>query len=472
MALFLGCPLAASAQEAPVEAARGELAPQRHARLVRIPLPIRGTVDTQVRRVLDQILSSFPPGQGRPIVVLEFWPPADGKGDSSEFGRALDLARFLASSRLSGVRTVAYVPKTIRGHAVLVALACEEIIVHPDAQIGAAGIDESNIDPTVRRGYSEIADRRRTIPSAVALGMLDPALHVQRVTTTTGTRHILSDDVAELQRTTTVQSIDTVFPAGEVGLLSGDRLRLEYNFASHLASDRQELAAALDVPAGELEIDPSLGGRWLAIRVDLHGAVTPTAVNRVMRGIEDRLRQAAINFICLSIESPGGSPQQSIRLANFLADLDATKVRTVAYVTGEARADASIVALACDQLVMHPDAVLGGVGAHQLDSEEVELVSLTIREIMAEKSRPWSLPTAMIDPLLAVHRFKLAESTTTEFFCEEELREQPDPERWEKQEEISSGAEVLRLDGARGRRATSSPICRRGFRRISPAVPT
>jgi membrane-bound serine protease (ClpP class) len=97
----------------------------RFARLVRIPLPIRGTVDTQVRLVLEQILSSVPDSEARPIVVLEFWPPPDGQGDSSEFGRSLDLARFLASPRTSGVRTVAYVPKTIRGHAVLVALACE-----------------------------------------------------------------------------------------------------------------------------------------------------------------------------------------------------------------------------------------------------------------------------------------------------------------------------------------------------------
>ena len=58
----------------------------------------------------------------------------------------------------------------------LVALACEEIVMAPDAEIGDAGIDEpaqEAIDPTVRSGYSQIADRRRTIPTAVAIGMLD-----------------------------------------------------------------------------------------------------------------------------------------------------------------------------------------------------------------------------------------------------------------------------------------------------------
>ena len=140
-----------------------------YARLIRIPLPIEGTVDTRVKRVLQQVLDGAPESNTRPIVVLEFWPPENGSGDSSEFGRSLDLARYLASSKTSGARIVGYVPRTIRGHAVLVALACEELIVHPDAKIGAAGIQEASIDPTVRQGYEEIASRRRTIPAPVAL---------------------------------------------------------------------------------------------------------------------------------------------------------------------------------------------------------------------------------------------------------------------------------------------------------------
>lgn len=420
---------------------------QPYARLVRVPLPIEGTVDTRVRRVLDQIIANAPKSTERPIVVLEFWPPMDGNGDSSEFGRSLDLARYLASSKTNGVRTVAYIPKTTKGHAVLVALACEQIIMHPDAKLGAAGINEDSIDPTVRRGYSEIADRRRTIPSAVALGMLDPELQVQRVTTAMGVRYSLTEDVPEIQQTTTVQAIDTIIPAGEEGLLAGDKLRLDFGFVSHLAQDRQELASSLEVPPSDLEIDPSFGGEWSAVRVDLSGPMNAVIVNQVMSSIEDRMQRDPVNFICVAIDSPGGSMAESLRLASFLAELDSTKTRTVAYVRREALADASIVALACDQLVMHPEAVLGGSGAREPNEDDIRLARLSLEEIADSNSKNWSLSAAMVDPQLEVHRYQLAESTVTDFFCEEELEQQRDPTRWQKKEEISPASEVLQLNG-------------------------
>lgn len=435
------------------------------ARLVQIPLPIRGLVDTQVRRGVEQVLDSVRNAETpeRPIVVLEFATSAGDEGTNSEFGRSLDLARFLASPRMSGVRTVAYVPQTIQGHAVLVALACEEIVMHPDALIGAAGIFERNIDPTVRQGYSEIANRRRTIPAIVAEGMLDASLHVQRVTTDTGTRYVLAADVPKIQRESTVRSIDTVIPAGEVGLLSADKLRLEYNFISHLARDRQQLAAVLNVSPRDLEIDPSMGGTWKAIRLELMGEVTAVAVERVMRGIEDRLRRDAVNFLCLAIDSRGGSLEESIRLANYLAGLDATKIRTVGYVANEARADAAIIALACDQLVLHEDAVLGGSGAWELDQNETNLARRAIQGIMSNKSRSWSLPAATIDPQLEVHRYDLAGTTVKAFFTEEERQRQRDPASWQRGELVSEQGRILEVSGLEARELGLARVTVRDF---------
>ncbi len=445
-------------QEIPAESADVENAldqadlaspsPPPFARVVRVNLPIKGTIDTQVRQMFDQIISTIPADANeRPIVVLEFWPPADGQGDNSEFGRSLDLARYLASTKTAGVRTVAYIPKTIKGHAVLVALATEQIIMHPDAQIGAAGIDEETIDPTVRRGYIEIADRRRTIPSAVALGMLDPSLQIQRVNTGNGVRYAASSDVAEIQRTMNVQSIDTVIPAGQVGLLSADKLRLDYGFISHLVEDRQELAAALGVPASDLEIDPSFGGKWTAARIDIDGPISAVTVNRIISGIDDRLQRDPVNFLAIVIDSPGGNAQESIRLANYLADIDSGKVRTVAYVTDQALADAGLIALACDQLVMSVDARLGGDGARVIDSDDVELAKLAIQELASSKNKSWSLAAAMIDPDLEVHQYQLADSAVRDIFCDEELQSQADPDRWERGEQISPAGDVLQLTG-------------------------
>lgn len=114
--------------------------------------------------------------------IVEFDAPKGQKdfGRGSVFGASHDLANFLSSEELNAVRTVAYLPDAVQGHAVLPVLACQEIIMAEDAKFGAAGIDEKTIAATQRSAYAEIAGRRRTVPVVVALGMLDrsPAIPI------------------------------------------------------------------------------------------------------------------------------------------------------------------------------------------------------------------------------------------------------------------------------------------------------
>ena len=127
--------------------------------------------------------------------------------------------RFLSSRELSVAKTVAYIPKTIKGHAVLVAMACEEIVMAPDAEIGEAGIDEpaeEPIDPTVRSGYQEIANRRKTIPAQVALGMLDKNVEVLKVETEVSPEFVLRSELEEFKKTHTIQSEKVLNRAGQL----------------------------------------------------------------------------------------------------------------------------------------------------------------------------------------------------------------------------------------------------------------
>jgi membrane-bound ClpP family serine protease len=94
-----------------------------------------------------------------------------------------------------------------------------------------------------------------------------------------------------------------------------------------------------------------------------------TGVPPVERAIAD-----GSNFIWLRIESAGGAPEQSLVLANWLSGLDPTSVKTVAYVPREARGDAALVALACDELVMHPGATIGGEGSAAIAGRRVAAV--------------------------------------------------------------------------------------------------
>ena len=421
------------------------------ALLLRVSLPISGTVDEQLRQQIDRFLADRIAGEMRPVLVLEFSSGRDNAGAGSQFERSFALARYLTSQRTSGVRTIAYVPRLLCGHAVLAAIACEEIIMAPDALLGEAGMGEEVIDPTICGAYRNISDRSRTVPAAIALGMVDARLEVFRVETASGTTYVLSDELESFKEKTAVTQIQTVIPAGEFGLFTGSELRLEYGFVSRLADDRSELTRVLELPPRALQPDSlEVTGGWNAIQVRLNGAVDTAAQQRVHRSIEQALREEDVNFVCLWLDSPGGAPAESLNLANYLADLDSSQVRTVAYVPNEARADAALVAYACDELVMHADAILGGPGVYQMSTDQMRDISTALAESLArKKSASWSLMAAMLDPELAVYKYNLAGSKVGQYFCEAELERQTDPARWERgMIEVSRG-ELYRVDGRR-----------------------
>src|SRR5262245_13372134 len=69
----------------------------------------------------------------------------ESRAVSSPFHQILGLARFL-SNDVSSLTTVAYVPETLTGNHVVIALACKEIIMHPDAGLGDIGLGKP-LDP-------------------------------------------------------------------------------------------------------------------------------------------------------------------------------------------------------------------------------------------------------------------------------------------------------------------------------------
>lgn len=425
--------------------------PLQVGRFIRITLPINGQTFQRTLRIVRKAMERAKAEDARLVLIFEFDIPKGQKnlGRGSEFGAALELANFLSSEELNAVRTVAYLPQSIQGHAVLVALACQEIVMAKDASIGAAGIDEKTITPTLRSAYTEVANRRRTVPTAIALGMLDQALEILQVETEVGNEFVTPEGLVKLRKEHATKEPVIVKRAGEAANFTGAEAR-RLSFANYLAADRRELVKALELPPAAIEDDPSLEGGWRPIRVDLKGPIRVDSVDQAQRMIETQVRDREVNFVCLWIDSPGGSVTDALRLADFLAfGLDPSKVRTVAYIPREARADAAIVALACDQLVMHRGAVLGGSGAYEPSAEEIQIVRQTIRKQLApRKGRSWSLMTAMIDPRLNVFRFtRLGDPRDVEYFCEEELSEQLEPRKWEQGAMITTPGVPLKLSG-------------------------
>ncbi|MBU4270753.1 MAG: hypothetical protein KKE86_14795 [Planctomycetes bacterium] len=427
--------------------------PQRIGRFIHVPLPITGQTFERTRRMVRRAIEKAKQENARLVLVFEFDVPKGQKsfGRGSDFGAAHDLASFISSEELSAVRTAAYLPRPIEGHAVLPAIACEEIIMAQSASIGAAGIDEKIITPTQRSAYTEIAGRRRTVPTPLALGMLDRAIKVLRVETEVGPEFVTTEGLEELKKRRAAKQPEVVKRAGEPGVFSGEDAR-RMGFASYLADNRRGVADALELPPTALVDDPSLEGDWRAVRVDLQGPIRSDSVDRAQRMIEDQVRDHNANFVCLWIDSPGGSLVDAMRMANFLAfDLDPGRVRTVAYVPNEALSDAAIVALACDQLVVHPRAKLGGPGAGQPSKEEIDdALQVISKELAPRKGRSWSLMAAMIDPNLNV--FRCTRLGDVEYFSDEELKGQPAPEQWKKETLVTTPGAPLELSGDQAER--------------------
>lgn len=428
-------------EKAPAQnAAEQPVAERRVGRLVRVAEPITDKVAKRVQRIVEAFITECKRNGQWPVLIFEIQP-----GGRTSFGQAYDLARFLSSPALNGATTVAYLPKSISGHSVLVAMACEQIIMGEDAEIGKAGEFETVIEPSVRNAYVEISQRRQTIPADVALAMLDPAVELLQVETDVSREYVLRDRLEALAKEKSFDPPKVLKPKGQPGVFNGTAA-WELGFAKSLASDRIGVAKALGLPREAIEEDPSLDGDWRPVRIDLKGPITAKRTDQIQKQISDQIREQDANFFCLWIDSAGGSTTDSINLANFLASLNAGEQRTVAYIPKEARGDAAFIALACDHIVMHRQAVLGGSGAEQIAPDAIPPTVRALEDIAQRKSRSPGLCAAMADPELAVFRWTRRDGLV-DYFSEDEVAKLPDAKQWQKGDEVTKRGQVLQVDG-------------------------
>jgi len=424
--------------------------PPRLGKLFRVLLPITGQTTDRLRQPARRALEEARAQEAKAVLIFEFLvPKAQSKfGAGSEFGNALNLARFLSGDELSAATTVAYIPQTIQGHAVLAALACDEIIMAPDAEIGPAGVDEKAITDEVRAAYRSIAKRRLKFPEEVAVKLVDADRELLEVTTDVGTEYVTPDGLKDLAARRTITSKEVLLRAGIPGRFSGTEAR-QKGFIGYTASSRREVADALDLPPETVQQAFLPEGPLHAVRVDLKGLITRDAVDKAQRMVQEAIRRQEANFVLVWVDSPGGSPGDSTAMANFLAlDLDPGRVHTVAYVPREARADAALIALACDEIVLGRDAELGGDGSYRFALGEIVEMTKSVQLICEKKARSWSLPAAIFDPDLAVFRCTKPGQAAPGYYCDAELAQQAPSKRWIKGEQVTPPGKPFLVRGA------------------------
>ncbi len=429
----------------------------RNARLIRVRLPLAGNADTQligaIRRAKAQ-LEALPAVGGRPILILELatLPRQANDGQGTDFTRALKLAKFLNEPEMASLKTVAYIPRTIKGHGVLIALACEEIAMNPDAEWGDAGIDEDGaraIDPNIVGSYREVAAARRTVPEAIALGMVDRRRGILKVETDQSAEFVGVGDLDALKKNHTVVSQDTLVTAGSLASFSGRQSR-ELGFVKLLASNDESLARGLGVPPEAVKEDLSLVGDWRPVMVRIEGPITRQKVSRLRTIIGTELKHNNVNWIGVTIDSTGGDLNECNDLASIFADLNPDEVQTVAYVPVEAAGGAAIVALACHELVMHPEAHLGGASAVESDRKTLESARVSLNELAKKNSlRSWSVLAAMIDPSIELFSYQNAKTGEVRYLSQEERTSLPDKDNWRQGVRIKPAGEPFRVTSKR-----------------------
>ena len=417
---------------------------RRPAHLVRVPLPINSASVANVRQTLERLIDKAPSvirPEDRAAIVLEFDTSNGQTGQGSKLESCLELARFLISSDLSKVKTIAYIPgprrsvlddlggveigSKLQGHAVLVAIAANEMAMHPDASIGKAGVDEPSNDQIVIDTYRNVARSRLAIPVPVVMSMIDKDVKLYRVSTNNGFVYVDEQELNRLEAAGESIAATTISEAGQSAEYTSEQL-FEYRLVRKQVKSRNELALAIDAAPNSLEGDPTMGENWDAVQLTLPDYIDGETVNWVLRALNVR----SPNLIIFRLNSSGGDPESCYRLASYVAEFDSNKVRTVAFVGGVARGPAALFALSCDHLIMTPAAELGGKMEPEVDEEWLVDSRGNIHEIAQSKGRDWSIYQAVVDLDLGVSRFRERNSGQIRLLSNEEFETLEDPASW------------------------------------------
>jgi len=386
------------------------------AQFVTLTSPVDDVLFGKVKNAALELQSAAVREQQRAILILEITP------GTSQFHQVHGLADFLTSASLSKVTTVAWVPETVTGNNVVLALACKEIIMHPDAKLGDVGRGEA-LDASDQQLILSFVRKRlnKKLSPALVTGMMDPqaiVLKIERQVGPPGKETVESDVVtmAELKRLQETKAVirksDTVKEAGTAGLFSGREARNLDLLVVQTADSRAGIAELYDLPRETLREDATSGEPRRVRLIKIDDIIEPVLEAFVERQIERAVADDA-NLIIFEINSPGGFLLQSTNLANAINSLDPKEVRTVAYIPKDKQAlsGAAIIALGCDDIYMHPTATTGDAGPVEIreggqferaPEKVLGVLRESLRELAESKHRPAALAMAMADKDLEV----------------------------------------------------------------------
>ncbi len=374
--------------------------------------------------------------ESRPaILILEM------ESGSSRFGQIRDLAGLLSSAELSSVRTVAWIPRSLRGNHVVLALACQDVVMRPDGEIGDIGRGES-VDPADQAFILSLGDRRRNprISGAVIQALLDSKTAFYRVNVRDETgqetqKFVNADELRQMQQQgIEIPQVELFREAGSVALfVAADALKAGF-LVTQTATSRSEVADIYRLPRESMR-EKSKTGQPKARLIEVRGTVSPSMREFVLREIRNA-QADKVNVLILDIDSPGGEKSIAEEIAVTLANIEPGTMNTVAWISRGAWSGGALIAFGCAQIYMHPDAQIGDIGvisqtapggAFERAPEKIISPFLEFAASLGRsRNRAPALLQAMIDRDLEVFEVTNRKDGRVTWMSQPELQSQPD----------------------------------------------
>lgn len=372
----------------PAITGRGEAQEGRVARkdglYITVPNPITDSAYGNIKERIDHAIKKQK-REGIDTIIFDFNPKGQRSGTGPDrFGSCESLANFIRELN-SGlydkrIRTVAFVRNEVSKHTVLPVLACSELVMANDGEnnrVGSIGDvlkdDRGEPRPTVLTAYEQVS---RRVGRALVFKMLYPNREIRQVKLPDNSLLYLDADEIKKKKDAGEEFTDLGTPKGlELGNPRYDaEAAQKFGLARATYNDPTQVIAAYRLPRQVLT-EVWIGDRQMVPGVvHVHGQLDRGKVESLSRRIKLASKKN-VNFLILHLDCVGGDTDAALTLAQTLATLkDQTNeypVRTLAYVPpGRALGAATFLAVACNEIAMGRDAVLGDFDYLKTDADQ------------------------------------------------------------------------------------------------------
>lgn len=184
--------------------------------------------------------------------------------------------------------------------------------------------------------------------------------------------------------------------------------------------------------------DGKVNGSRSAVIIPLHEMIDPLSGALFQRKFQDAVN-SGVDVVILDIHSPGGYTAVTFELMDLV--LDAGQVETVALIEKDALSGAALLSLACDKIVMLPDARIGDAGEivmgedgafRYTEAKSRSALAQKVRDTATRTGRPATLAEKMVDKDMVVFQATHKTDGKVAYFSEREWEATEDTSDWNR----------------------------------------